>query len=482
MSDREPLSGTDNAWRRMGNANNLMVITGVLMFDGTLTYDELCDRLESRLLRFKRFSQHIEGTNRRLLRPYWTDTEGFDIHNHVYDLRLPEPGDQETFERFVGTLMSRPLDESRPLWEVYLMGDAGPGDGNSVVVRINHCVGDGFALLYVLLGLVDNPEELEFPIGGVSAPPAPPDESDSTDGTSADAQANGGTAVQADNDDQFPSTQAQATETDGVDEMRDEMTPSGPLEKVGATAKAVKTAYDLLTMPDEPETSLYGKHGQTKRAAWTRRIDLERVKEIGYAHDATINDVLMAVAAGAIRRVLEDRGEETTGLELRCTMPVNLKPMDARDESLGNYFGVVFAPLPVGIEDLNERIDAVHDEMDVQKAGIQAFLMYKVVSLFGRTPASFQNFAMDLFEKQATGVVTNVPGPSNTAKFAGKEVTDMVFWVPQGNDQGLGISIISYDGSVRIGIAADANLLPEPNHMADAFEREIDELFADLDI
>jgi diacylglycerol O-acyltransferase len=454
MPERDPLSGPDNAWRRMGATNNLMAITGVLTFEGRVSYEELCERLEERLLRFDRFTQRVGGRKRRLLRPYWEPVEEFDVTNHVYDLSLPEPADQERLEQLVGTLMSRPLDERRPLWEVYLIDNVGPDGGNSAVVRINHSVGDGFALLYVLLGLVDNPGELEFPVGGVSAPPAPDEEG----------------AAPAD------------TGEDTPDPMDRDPTGSGVLGTVGTAARALKTGYDLLTMPDEPETSLYGDLGPTKRAAWTRRIDLDRVKEIGDAHDATVNDVLVAATAGAVRRVLEGRGEETAGLDLRCTVPVNLKPMAERTESLGNYFGLVFLPIPVGTRDLDERIALVRERMDVRKAGIEAFLMYQLLNLAGHVPEPIQDLAMGVFEKQATAVVTNVPGPVGAAKFAGKEIGDMIFWVPQGNDQGLGISIISYNETVRIGIAADANLLDEPRVMADAFEAEIDTLFQQREV
>jgi len=311
MAEREPLSGADNAWRRMGTTTNLMTITGVLTFEETVGYEEFCARLEERLLRFDRFRHRVGGQRRRLLRPYWEPVEQFDVHNHVYDIALPEPADQSRFEQFVGTLMSRPLGESRPLWEVYLVDNVGPDDGNAAVVRINHSVGDGFALLYVMLGLVDNPDKLEFPIGGVSAPPPPgPDE------------AGGG--------------------TDSEDPMDRER--SGLLGTARTVARAVRTGYDLLTMPDEPDTSLTGDLGPTKRAAWTRRIDVSRVKAVGAAHDATVNDMFLAATAGAIRRVLEERGEDTAGLELRWTVPVNLRPMAERTESLGNYFGLVFLP------------------------------------------------------------------------------------------------------------------------------------------
>lgn len=458
MPDREPFSGTDNAWRRMGETNNLMTITGVLMFEETVTYEEVCDRLAERLLRFDRFSMKVGGRQRRFRRPYWEQVEDFDIENHIYELSLPEPNDQETFQRFIGTLMSRPLDERRPLWEAFVLHDAGPDDGNAVAFRINHSIGDGFALMHVMLGLVDNPHELEFPIGGISAPPRPDlDESRIEDDAGPE-----------------PDPMSK-TDSGAIDTIR-ELSASNIVDSLSLSAKGVKAGYDLLTMDAEPQTSLYGTLGPTKRAAWTKRVPLEDVKTVGRAHGATVNEVLLATAAGAIRRVLDGRGEDTTDLQLHCTMPVNLKPMEERPESLGNYFGITFVPLPVGTTDLGERIDLVHDQVDLQTAGIEAFLMYQLINLGGIVPEFLQKAVMKFFHGHATGIVTNVPGPLDNAEFAGTEISDLIFWVPQGNDQGLGISIMSYGGFVRVGIASDENLLSDPTEMTDAFENEIDML------
>ena len=446
MADREPLSGLDNAWRRLSRPDNLVTITGVLLFADRLPYDRLCDRLESRLLRFDRFRQHVGGRTRRLLRPYWAPTEGFDVHNHVYDLALPEPADEAALQRFVGTILSRPLDESRPLWEVYLLDNAGPDGGNAAVVRIDHSVGDAFSLLSVMLGLVDEPEELEFPVDAVPRPPAAPG-SDRPVVERADEQ------------------------------LGQRVGGSGPLGTVRTAARLVGTARDLLTMPDEPQTSLRGPLGPTKRVGWTRRFDLDRVKALGRAHDGTVNDVLLAVTAGAVRRLLEGRGEETAGLELRWTVPVNLSSAAERADSLGNHLGLAFVPLPVGVHEFGARLEAVRERMDTRTAGMQAVVTATLLEIVGRLPAPVQSLGDRLFDRAATGIVTNVPGPTGAATLAGAEIRDMIFWVPQARDQGVGLSLVSYNGGVRVGVAGDANLLPDPDVVVEAFESELDQQF-----
>ncbi len=442
----------------MGRTDNLMTITGILWFDEKVTYEEVCDRLEERLLQFDRFTQKIGGRKRRFRRPYWETVEDFDIESHVYDISLPEPASDAKFQEFVGRLMSRPLDERRPLWEAYLIDDVDRGDGNAITFRINHSLGDGFALLYVLLGLADNPEDIELPIGNVpQAPNSDPSEARSTE-RKPNAHSDSGRS---------------ADEGADLSEIR--------FGKAGLAATTIKEMDYLLRMPDEADTSLRGELGSRKHASWTDGVELARIKDIKRQHDATVNDVLLAVTAGALRRELEDRGEDTEGLQLRCTVPVNLVPMADRTEQLGNGFGLAFLPLPVGEEDLGERIEFMSDNVGIEKLGVEAFLMYKLLDFGGMLPDMAQEQLMTMFEDRATGIVTNVPGPLNTIDFAGTEVTDMVFWVPQAVDQGLGISLITYGGSVRVGVAGDANLIPDADGLAKHFEAEIGHLEAQLD-
>ncbi len=448
----------------MGRTDNLMTITGILWFDEKVSYEDVCDRLEERLLQFDRFSQKIGGRKRRLRRPYWETVADFDIESHVYDISLPEPANDAKFQEFIGRLMSRPLDERRPLWEAYLIDDVDRGDGNAITFRINHSLGDGFALLYVLLGLADNPEEIELPIGNVPLPP----NSTATDGAGASVSA--------------PAEPTRNPNSDSGRSADERADLSGiRFGKAGLAATTLKEMDHLLRMPDEADTSLRGTLGSRKHASWTDGVELDRIKDIKRQHDATVNDVLLAVTAGALRRELESRGEDTDGLELRCTVPVNLVPMAARTEQLGNGFGLAFLPLPVGMHDLGERIEYMRDNVGVDKLGVEAFLMYKLLEFGGTLPDIAQEKLMEMFEDRATGIVTNVPGPLNTIDFAGTEVTDMVFWVPQAVDQGLGISLITYGGSVRVGVAGDANILSDPDSLAGHFEAEIDHLEAQLE-
>jgi len=482
MSKRERLSGADNAWRRMGKSDNLTTITGVLSFNEEITYEELCQQMEERLLRFDRFKQCLGGRKRKIRRPYWELVEEFDLDSHVHDIALPEPKDRAQLQKFVGTLMSRPLDERRPLWEAFLIREF--EEGSAVVVRLNHSMADGFALLYVLFGLADNPEEIEFPIGGLSTPPAPDDtDTELSEGESAAAETDTDTTVKADGQGAVVEPPEEQGESEAS--LQDESEPEEPersdsdrsiLKTLRNAGTAAKAGVGLLAMSNEPQTSLHDDIGIAKRAAWTDEMDLDAVKEIGEAHDTTINDVLLAATASVFHRTLESRGEDTEDMVLRCTVPVNLKPMDKRDETLGNHFGLSFVPIPVSDMELDERIRFIRKRTSKVKLGTQAYITNKLLNIGGTIPEPMFNLALNLFQDNATAVVSNVPGPMDSIEIAGKEVEKIMFWNPQALDQGLSVSIFTYNGGVRVGVSGDAKLIPEPEELTDTFEDEIDEL------
>lgn len=470
MLGREWLSGTDNAWRRMGVPKNLTTITGMLCFAEQMPYREFCDHLDERLLRFERFKQRIGGRRRTIRRPYWQTVSAFDIETHVHKMNLEQPAGRTQLETFVGTLMSQPVDERRPLWQAYLIEEY---QGGSVAVfRLNHSMADGFALLSVLLGLADHPERIEFPIDGLSVPDAPGYQQrksgDSTVGST-------NTAGQRRANDQKERTD-QASTTTKADSKSSLSTRDKLFRPVRLAGTATAVGLNMLTMDPEPQTSLHDELSGTKRAAWTDQIPLGVVKDLGSRTDATVNDVLLGATAGVFRRTLEARGEKTADLVLRCTVPVNLKPLEERDTSLGNHFGLAFVPIPVGIEPLEERIEFIKERTSRERLGTEGFLVYALMTLGGHVPEGVFTLALKLFEDNATAVVSNVPGPVDGIEVAGNEVEKIMFWNPQAVDQGLSLSIFTYNGGVRIGVSGDANLVPEPNQLTTAFETEMDML------
>src|SRR5256885_2611606 len=149
---KSTLAPTDAAWLRMEDPTNLMMVTGVLLFDGRVRQDRLRAVVEERLLAFRRFRQRVADPPFGIGLPSWVDDDRFDLDAHLHRVALPEPADKAALETYVSDLMSTPLDSSKPLWQMHLVEHAA---GSALVTRVHHAIADGIALVQVLLPLTD---------------------------------------------------------------------------------------------------------------------------------------------------------------------------------------------------------------------------------------------------------------------------------------------------------------------------------------
>jgi diacylglycerol O-acyltransferase / wax synthase len=228
----------------------------------------------------------------------------------------------------------------------------------------------------------------------------------------------------------------------------------------------------------DAQTSLKGELGSTRRVAWSSAVPLEQVKTAGRSFGATVNDVVLAAVAGALRSYL--KGHDGLVEELRAIVPYNLRPIDEPlPRELGNRFGLVFASLPVGIGSRHERLVEVKRRMDAVKRSREAPVSYGLLSAVGLTPTWIERMVIGQFAAKATAVVTNVPGPSDRVSFAGAPVRGVVVWAPCSGNVGISVSIFSYAGELTLGLAVDARLVPEPQEIVDACDAELGALVAD---
>ena len=435
----EALTPVDAAWLRMDDPTNLMMVTGLLVLDKPLDVRRFRAVIERRLLTFTRFRRKVVEAPFGFGQPRWEDDRHFDLDAHLHRVALPPPGGQSELQTLVGDLMSTPLDASKPLWQLHVV--EGYEGGSAVISRLHHCIADGIALIQLLLSLTD-----PSPRGGSRKRAAPP-----SDGR-------GGGLLE------------------GAFSLLDPVKALG-LAQVGAASAL--TLGRIIALPPDPATSLKGPLGVTKRAAWSKVIPLDDVKAAGRAAGATVNDVLIAAATGALRRYLEGRGEDVDGLEVRAAVPVNLRPIE-RGLELGNSFGLVFLQLPIGISEPRRRLAELKVRMDRIKASTEAIVAFGVLTAIGVVPKQVHPLAIDFFGSKASLVLTNVPGPREPLYLAGSKIVNNMFWVPQSGRMGLGISILSYAGGVMVGVGADAGLVPDPDAIVRGFEAELERLLKPL--
>ncbi|WP_269532189.1 wax ester/triacylglycerol synthase family O-acyltransferase [Chitinimonas sp. BJYL2] len=458
-SGGESMSAVDTAWLRMDRPTNLMVITGLMFYDDHVDFNRLKQVLETRLVKFKRFRQKVvkSGTNAS-----WVDDPDFDISNHLHLVALPGKAGKAELEDFINEHISTPLDFGKPLWQFHLVENY--QGGSALVARIHHCIADGIALIQVLLSLTDKDQD------GDSDPPP-------------------------------KKLSFQAGEREPDDPF---MRLYKPVAKMYAGmlnryAKVVGTSYGLMmnpskladytqtglavsgavaklaTMPADPRTKFKGKLSATKRIAWSESLPLQEVKMVGKALGCSINDVLLSCVAGALRDYLIAKGQNVDGLDIRASVPVNLRP-ESKLDKLGNYFGLVFLPLPIGVANPIERVYEVKRRMEQIKGGYDAIITLGLLSVVGALPNAIEQPAIEYFSTKSTAVMTNVPGPRDPIYMAGSKVKDLQFWVPQSGEIGIGISILSYNDRVNFGMMTDKKLVPDPAKIIEDFSREFEKL------
>jgi diacylglycerol O-acyltransferase len=458
---RKKLSYPDHAWLRMDEPNNPMIITGLMTFSTEVDFERLKTKIGETLWGFRRFRQRLVPSRLPFRRPYWVDDPHYNLDAHVQPFHLPEPADKHVLQEFISLVMSRGLDHDRPLWMFYVVDNY--EGGSALIGRMHHSLADGMALMQVLLSMTDTKPEPELePQAASEAEP--------------DAEAEQGKVIP------ISTSNAAAINTNGLD--AGSMLHEGRLLFTDREHVRLRTRQSLkfagavgrlaLRWPD-PHTLFKGSLNGEKRAAWSDPLSLADVKHIGHACNATVNDVLLASVAGALGRYLDTVGELDRGLRIRGIIPVNLRPI-VLDEDLGNKFGLVFLSLPVGEEDPLARLQRVKQNMDDLKSSVEPAATFVILNVIGAVPAGVERIATQFFDSKGSAVMTNVPGPQIPLYLAGAPIEALMAWVPQSGRISLGVSIISYNGKVWLGVATDANLVPDPESIVAYFQHEFQAL------
>jgi WS/DGAT/MGAT family acyltransferase len=456
MARSERMDSVDVTWYRMDRPANLMMIVGVLTLAGPADVQRIETTLARRILAFHRFHQRVETRSTGL---WWCEDPHFNIAHHIRRVRLPGAGGKRELQRYVAELASRPFDHAHPLWEFQIVEDY---EGGAVVVtRIHHAIADGIALVKVLMSLTDDrPRAPLMPRKGVAA----------TDAAAATAWEERfglagrfvGKGLEVSDEVWHAALELAADPARTADLLRD------------GKGVVAELAY-LLLMPMDTPTRIKGVPLGDKRVAWADPIPLPEVKAVCKVLNCSVNDMLLAAVAGAIRGYLESKGDRCDGVELRALVPINLRPPGSGEE-LGNRFGIIAVELPVGCASPLERLYEVRRRMDALKASYEPSVTLGLFAALGNAPQIVQDKLFDLLLSRATAVMTNVPGPQGPLYLAGSEVRQLMFWVPQTGNIGMGVSILSFNGKVHFGLITDAALVPDPEAIIERLAPEFDRL------
>ena len=461
------MSRVDTAWLRMDNDVNLMMIVGVWLLTPAITLAALRERIETKLLKYERFQQKAVAD---AMGAHWVHDDAFDLDQHVRSQtlqRLHGESERHALQRLCGDLATQALDPARPLWQFHLIEDY--EGGSAMIARVHHCIGDGIALISVMMSITD----------GGTDPPKRRRKTSSDDSADAEREDRDWLSDAVLKPLSDLTVKAIAMYGGGMAKTMDVLsnpgTLAGSMDMARTGMKVMGDVAALGLMPDDSPTLLKGKPLGKKVVAWSEPLSLDHVKTVGKALGRTVNDVLLACVAGAIGAYLLQRGEDPDGKQIRAMVPVNLRPLDQAWQ-LGNRFGLAPLVLPIGVANPVHRVYAVHQRMDELKGSYQPLLAFAVLSATGLFIKPVQDAVLGLFAKKATAVMTNVPGPLTPLKFCGSTLRQNMFWVPASGDIGVGVSILSYGGGVQFGLITDTGLCPEPQAIIDRFEPEFEKL------
>ena len=437
---RHRMAANDAAWLHMDRPVNRMIVTSVMWFDEALDADAVEALFADRLVaKYPRFTQRVVETASGV---WWEDDPNFDLAHHLRRAALPAPGDVPTLHRFTGELASEPLPRDLPLWQAHVVAGF-RGRGSAIVMRVHHCIADGVALSRVLLSLTDDPE------------------------AAAGAGVHSAAAVRSS---RWPAL-GRAAGTAAADVRH----PSRAMRTARDVAAAAQTAARVVALPPDARTCLRGEVGSSKTVAWSEPIPLHRMRAAAHAAHATVNDLALCAVSGALRNHLAR--EDGHARDIRVVVPVNLRPPDAPlPAELGNDFGLVFLQLPVSVDDAGQRLQVVAERTAALKRSPEAIVVFRLLQLAGRTPYQAEQLIVDLFTPKASGVVTNVVGPSRPVYLAGRRLRGMIGWPPESGGLALGVSVTSYDGDVVIGLLTDDRRIAHAHRLLEDLEAGIDGL------
>ncbi len=502
MTDSVPMSVQDALWLTMDRPNNLMVVDGAMVLAAQVELDQVRAVYADALGRFPVFHRKAVPHGMGWA---WQDDPHFSIDRHLSEITLPAPADVTALQRFVADQRTAPLPKDRPLWQAFLVNEVNLADGttgSAVVNRFHHAIADGVRLTQVMLGLCEVPES-GVPVA-VAKPPAPAGPMSVVAGlasaarTAADATARvvGHTAADAASDVkdvvthpvgavaglprqvvELPGTMLHGV-SDGIELLRHPDHLLDALDAMGVeSGRGTRDVSSVtkIALSGNEKTVWTGKPGTRKAIAWSRPISLGMVKDIGAAGGATVNDVLLAAVAGGLRRYLMDRDAFIS--EVNWMVPVNLKPIEENlPPDLGNFFALVFLPMPLDEPDPRERLLQMHLRMDRIKHSDEAVLTFGLQRVVSQSPGQVAFALTNFFANKAVGVLTNVPGPRAEMTFAGAPVLQVVGFAPCSGDQPMTATIFSYNGEVTVGFATDEGLIPDPDTLADLVVAEVDVL------
>ena len=456
MANHERLTAQDASFLYAESPVAHMHVGSLAVFENVgLTEEELNAHIASRLHLVPRFRKKLAWVPAAQGRPVWVDDPHFDIRFHMRYTGLPRPGGEREALRLMGRIMSRPLDRQRPLWELWAVEL--PEGRIALIQKTHHCLIDGISgvdIGTVLLDLTKDPP-----------PGDPPPE------WHAEPVPTGERLV-------FDALVERYTKPAEIyRSLRAATRPQRELARRAAEVGRGVFSFSKAALERAPATSLSRPIGPHRRFDVVR-MNLDQVKILRKRFGCTVNDVVLAIVTGGLRRLLLARGDHVAGLVLKAMVPVSVRDPSKR-MTYGNMVSMMNADLPVGEPDPRRRVEIVRDGMaglKESKQAVGADFWVKLSEYAPPTILALAGRATVAMQRMVNVIVTNVPGPQFPLYLKGGQMIEAFPCVPIAGTASLGIAILSYNGQLSFGLNGDWDILPDLDLLARGLEDSLREL------
>jgi diacylglycerol O-acyltransferase len=474
------LSTTDAFFLYLENPGAPLNVASICVFEGIINFDDCMAFIDSKLPLIPRFMQRIQPPAFGLAAPMWVDDPTFDIRNHVREIKLKRGTDVE-FKAAVSRILSEHLDRNRPLWDLTLVRGL-PDKETGVVIRTHHCLVDGVAGVALMKALLDeNPRPVKFTHKKVNPEaPRPHPQPALLDTiirscletsqalltahsqilqmaqgfTSGKGQSNGSA-----------NGNGNATHTSSPVDLA-----TNPLGAVAPLAELAQLLTELAQPTQKLPFNTLCRGPQT--FDWTEIpiADLVQIKEAG---DATLNEVVLTILSGALRRYADLHSLNTKRRSVRVVIPVNIRAAD-EDAGVGNRITFLPVDIPIGAHDARKLLETVKERVAFGKSAHGAELVGLAGMLLGTIPTPLQVLVCQVLRQLPLSltntICTNVPGPRTALYLMGHKLLSAYPYVPIGGEMGMNCAVLSYNGTLFVGFTGDAPAIPDIAELAKFFK------------
>jgi diacylglycerol O-acyltransferase len=457
------LSGLDASFLQLETPSSHMHVASLGIFDpstveGGVSLESVIEIYRGRLHLAPPFRRRLAHVPFGLHHPIWVEDPDFDIHNHVRHTAIPSPGGTRELSNLVSRLVALPLDRSRPLWEIWLI-EGLEGGNVGLLSKVHHAAIDGASGNELLVALLDlSPEVAEHV----------PDKEWEPDHLPSDVELLGYAAGSLARQPVRVAKAMVRTASAALD-----------VRRLGQASKATR----LPPAPFAAPRTSFNTSLTPRRSFSFTSVDLPTVKAVKAAAGCTVNDVVLALCAGALRHYLDGRGE-VLDASLVAMVPVSVRTDDEKD-AMGNKVSSMLCTLATDVDDVSERLQIIHECMgeakEQQKAigadTLQEWAEFAAPAVAGRAARLYSRMRLaDLHRPLFNVTISNVPGPPFPLYSAGAKLLANYPVGPIIDGTGLNMTVMSYMDQLDFGLLACPDVLEDVWALADALHTALDEL------